>query len=317
MMRTSLRFLSLVLLIACTGCTKPKQTTAVGAAAGGAIGAGLGAIIGNQTGSAGSGVAIGAVAGAATGALVANALQAQQESLSSQNEALERQERLLKVQRSEIAELRTMNPDVVEQKRIALQRRGPEPTPYRSAALRSGDPFTRIDATRARFNPQALNSSRTLKTRTSAQKPAAKLSVPVKEKSPRIEPKAEARVVKQSPLKPQLTEPLAQEESADTSEPTRLDESSAPTTCQDTAEEQRAARAASDPSDKLLHLRKALRLCPDSAALHHELGKVYSTMNRSADASSEFQEALKVDPTFSAAKAALSELKAADVDQRF
>jgi hypothetical protein len=40
-------------------------------------------------------------------------------------------------------------------------------------------------------------------------------------------------------------------------------------------------------------------------------------MNRSADATDEFLEALKVDPTFSAAKVALNELKTAEVDQRF
>jgi hypothetical protein len=317
MIRTSLSFIALLSLVACVGCTKPKQTTAVGAAAGGAIGAGLGAIIGNQTGNAGSGVAIGAVAGAATGALVANALQAQQESLRSQNEALERQERLLKVQRSEITELRNMNPDIVEQKRIALQRRGPEPTPYRSAALRSANPFTRTDVTRARLNPKTLAPSSIRRSPADVKPSVAKLKEPSRVKMVKSEQKPETAIINQKPIKPLLADPLVEEQTEELSETTRVVEQEPQSSCEDTTTEQRAARAAADPSDKLLHLRKALRLCPDSAELHHELGKVYSSMNRSADASSEFEEALRVDPTFKAAKSALNELKSAEIDQRF
>lgn len=322
MIRATLKTLTLLSAVVTLGCTQPRQTTAVGAAAGGAIGAGLGAIIGNQTGNAGSGVAIGAVAGAATGALVANALQAQQESLRSQDEALERQERLLQVQRSEITELRNMNPDVVEKKRVALQRRGPEPTYYRSAALRSSDPFATSSTTRARLDPKSLSPAATRKSPTPMKPSATKTSAsntvgPVKVKAIPFETQPEPKVAPKTPLKPQVIEPKLEDLSADSTETARLDASSAESTCENTATEQRAAAAASDPSDKLLHLRKALRLCPNSAELHHELGKVYSSMNRSTDASHEFKEALKVDPTFSAATLALNELKAQEIDQRF
>jgi uncharacterized protein YcfJ len=133
--------LTLSAALAVTGCTKPKQTTAVSAAAGGAIGAGLGAIVGNQTGNAGSGIAIGAVAGAATGALIGNALQAQHEKLDSQKESIQRQDQAIRAQRSEIEELRRMQSDtgysqtrtqsvnayLVEEKRLQLRKRGPAP----------------------------------------------------------------------------------------------------------------------------------------------------------------------------------------------
>jgi Flp pilus assembly protein TadD len=65
---------------------------------------------------------------------------------------------------------------------------------------------------------------------------------------------------------------------------------------------------ASDNSDKLFHLRRALRLCPNSAPLHHELGKVYASMQRTKDAEGEFQQALSIDPSFSAAKKELGAL---------
>ena len=103
--------LALALVFISTGCVKPRKTTAIGSGVGGAIGAGLGAIIGNQSGNAGSGLAIGAGTGAAVGALVGNALQAEQERNTAQDEAIKRQEQVIKAQRNEINELRTIRGD--------------------------------------------------------------------------------------------------------------------------------------------------------------------------------------------------------------
>jgi thioredoxin-like negative regulator of GroEL len=153
---------------------------------------------------------------------------------------------------------------------------------------------------------------------TSLVKPSvAKLTEPSKVKALRNEPTSEQKISAKPPVKPQLIEPLLEEQSVEADETTRVVDQESQSSCEDTTAEQRSARTATDPSDKLLHLRKALRLCPNNATLHHELGKVYSSMNRSADATDEFLEALKVDPTFSAAKVALNELKTAEVDQRF
>jgi tetratricopeptide (TPR) repeat protein len=249
--------------------------------------------------------------------LVANALQAQQESIRSQDEAIERQERLLQAQRSEINELRTINSDVVEKKRIALQKRGPTPsTAYRTASTRSTDwlPATTDSTMRARMNPQATAAK------------SAKPSVPPTTKAA-TQP-ATTRASSLPPTKiaaPAIAPLLASEDAASDSESSDIVTAeklaglaieSDSEACRDAAKEQRAAANADDSSDKLFHLRKALRLCPANAELHHSLGKVYASMNRSSDAKQAFEEALKADPTFSAAKSSLDNLTER-TEQRF
>jgi hypothetical protein len=314
-----LKYITIISMLAFIGCTRPKQTTAVGAAAGTAIGAGLGAIIGNQTGNAGSGVAIGAAAGAATGTLVANALQAQQESIRSQDEAIERQERLLQVQRSELTELRNINPDLVEQKRIALRKRGPAPTSMRTASLNSQEQPSSATHVRARYNPAAalpkVSSASTSTRRATASNRGAD---PFNTKTPSPKERTALRVPPKLPSAPAQSDiTTAEGSSEELFEPAGLNESDSRSECETAASENRAATAATDPSDKLLHLRKALRLCPSNAELHHELGKVYSTMERTSDAENAFKEALKVDPTFSAAQQSLRSLRSANITQRF
>jgi tetratricopeptide (TPR) repeat protein len=93
-----------LVLLSFAQCTKPKETTAVGAAAGGVVGAGLGAIVGAQTGSTGAGLAIGTAAGAATGALIGNALQAKEEADRTQDEAIERQQQMIAAHGRELDE---------------------------------------------------------------------------------------------------------------------------------------------------------------------------------------------------------------------
>jgi Flp pilus assembly protein TadD len=63
-----------------------------------------------------------------------------------------------------------------------------------------------------------------------------------------------------------------------------------------------------DSSDKLFHLRRALRLCPQNAPIHHELGKVYAAMDRSSDAEQEFKQALELDPAYEAAQESLDRI---------
>lgn len=111
-MKTAIPLLTLVALLG-SACTEPGQTTAVGAAAGGAVGAGLGAIIGNQTGDPGAGFVLGAASGAGVGGAIGNALEAQEKTIRSQDEALERQERMLSSQRAEIDELKKVSQDSV------------------------------------------------------------------------------------------------------------------------------------------------------------------------------------------------------------
>jgi len=285
--------LGLMLVFSATGCTKPKETTAIGTATGGALGAGLGAIIGNQTGDAGSGLAIGAVAGAATGALIGNALQAQQESVRSQDEAIERQERMIAAQRREIVELRNLNPDVVEQKRLALQKRGPSPSS--SEGLRTitsnkpqplsrskSDPLARLDL---RSKPLGERSITTPRTNAELLRPAEQPRL-----SAVLPPKPETPVEKTSVAK-------------QTTPSESLSDS-----CAEAEKERSAAANALDSSEKLFHLRRALRLCPHNAPVHHELGKVYASMDRPSDAEQEFKQALELDPAYGAAQESLEKV---------
>ena len=305
-----------VATLALTGCTKPKQTTAVGSVAGGAIGAGLGAIVGNQTGNAGSGVAIGAVAGAATGALIGNALQAQQEKGDSQRETLQRQEQSIRAQRSEIEELRRMQSDtgyssarthhvnayLVEQKRLQLQKRGPAPrgqtetSPYNPPALsvRASEPLARYDT-----KPTTPTT-----TATTTAPLVVKSSAPVGKGIEKRDLASAASMKTQvEPVEPAPVEAVKEPTTAKVVESTQ-----AIGGCAEGNEARDAAAAASDDSDKLFHLRKALRLCPQSAETHYELGKAYLHMSRAADANYEFKQALSIDPSFKPARESLKEV---------
>ncbi|MEY4701643.1 MAG: Glycine zipper [Pseudomonadota bacterium] len=323
------------------GCTKPGKTTAIGSGVGGAMGAGLGAIIGNQTGSAGGGVAIGAVAGAATGALIGNALQAQDEKSRSQDEAIKRQEKTLQAQRNELAELRALKSDSASYpsssdigpryryrsssidenspevaRRIAeLQRRGPnpkgqststawmpEPKPARASLPKTSarEPLARYDV-RSEISSQKLPAKTThvaksdvsRATSEGASQKAASIqnSVPlIKETLPK------PRSIQETNLETRETAAALAAPSSSSSE------------CKEAMSEKELASQAPDNSDKLFHLRRALRLCPNNAVLHYELGNVYRLMERTTNAEEEFKQALSIDPNLVPAKNAMADM---------
>ncbi len=303
--------LSTVAALAVTGCTKPKQTTAAGSIAGGALGASLGAIVGNQTGNAGSGVAIGAVAGAATGALIGNALQAQNEKSDAQKETLQRQEKAIRAQRSEIEELRRMQSDtgyssartqnvnayLVEQKRLQLQKRGPDPRGQTSEArysppplsVRSSEPLARYEAKSA---PSPVKPKRI--------KTSAPGSKGIEEKDLASKASTTAHTVKR--------EAKAETGTMNEQSTAKVAQNTSKSGCEEGKEAREAAASASDNSDKLFHLRKALRLCPNNAETHYDLGKAYLSMDRAADANYEFKQALSIDPSYQAARESLKDL---------
>lgn len=72
--------------------------------------------------------------------------------------------------------------------------------------------------------------------------------------------------------------------------------------CGEADKEAQQAQSVADSADKLFHLRKALRLCPNNASYHNRLGEVYQSLGRAEDAKFEFQEALRIDPTLTAAQ---------------
>lgn len=319
-------FAAALISVAVQGCTKPKQTTAIGSGVGGAVGAGLGAIVGNQTGSAGAGVAIGAVAGAATGALIGNALQAQQETTRAQDEAIKRQERQLQAQRNELAELRSLKSDAnyaatattpryryrqmsvdvnspeVAKRRAELQRRGPQPRGASRTLHPSSDfaaPSSR--STIARFNVRADNLEH-------YELAALPKSVPQKvapeaKKNNNVVPKKvelTRETIEAAPIAQPIVEPALVAKAVDQPADSRK--------CKEAMSERELAMQAPENSDKLFHLRRALRLCPSSAPLHFELGKIYASMERTSNAEEEFKQALSLDPTMSAATTSLAEL---------
>lgn len=318
------------------GCTKPKQTTAIGSGVGGAVGAGLGAIVGNQTGNAGSGLAIGAVAGAATGALISNALQAQDEKITAQSEALKRQEKLLQAQKNELAELRTLNNDSgfssgpttpryryrptsidatspeVERQIAALERRGPAPRhpgagPYHEtsySAPKTSIPPAHVSAPATQ--PREPLARYDIRAEIAGEKPARQTSnKPAKLASavPLTTETLPASKPKKATLPAQTSETTETETVARAIAP-----SSNSNECKEAMSEKELASQAPDNSDKLFHLRRALRLCPNSAVLHYELGSVYAAMERASNAEEEYQQALSIDPSFVAAKKSLAEL---------
>lgn len=323
------------------GCTKPGKTTAIGSGVGGAMGAGLGAIVGNQTGNAGSGVAIGAVAGAATGSLIGNALQAQDEKSRSQDEAIKRQEKTIQAQRNELAELRALKSDSTAYasssdmspryryratsldenspevaRRIAeLQKRGPNPKGHSASpawapehrATRTSNAKTSARESLARYD---------VRSEISDQKPPAKVTTIAKAETSRsTSDNASRKAASIQSSVPLIKETLPkrgaiEESNLDTTMSTAsLSAPSASSNeCREAMSEKELASQAPDNSDKLFHLRRALRLCPNNAVLHYELGNVYRLMERPTNAEDEFKQALSIDPNLSPAKSALADM---------
>lgn len=265
------RIVSSVLLAALlSACsTEIGETTQMGAATGGVIGAGLGAIVGSQSGDAGTGLVIGAAAGAGTGAAVGNMIEGQQTAMRTQDEAIERQQRTLQAQKAELDELRRMNPDSNSSYHQGTSQR--VPTGNRSTFANSAA----LAAPRVATTTTTALAERNLLTEERVVEPPQPL-----------DPANEA-------IDDSARGSLARFESAD---------------CQSANTEMKNAESAREAADKLFHLRRALRLCPENPKLHNALGQTYSSMGRRADAEFEFKEALKVDPNFQLAQENLNSL---------
>ncbi|MCI5064810.1 tetratricopeptide repeat protein [bacterium] len=78
--------------------------------------------------------------------------------------------------------------------------------------------------------------------------------------------------------------------------------------CGKASEEAARGNAAESTADKLFYFRRALRLCPDAPEWHVELGRVYRSLGRHEDAKFEYEEALRIQPEFEAAKNGLEGL---------
>lgn len=68
------------------------------------------------------------------------------------------------------------------------------------------------------------------------------------------------------------------------------------------------AEGSVEVAEKLLHYRRALRICPENPEYHNALGELYLRLERKVDAEFEFREALNLDRAYQPAEENLRRL---------
>ena len=265
------KFVLMVGLVSFSACTRPGETTGVGAAAGGVLGAGMGAIVGSQTGDAGGGLVVGALAGSVAGAAVGNALEAHEDILERQDEAIERQQRIISSQQSEIQELRRIGQDT-----ISFKDRKPMPSP---------------DFSRGAISRRSEASESSLMETKPSRGSGLWKEKTISGGSSNIDGSGLNTVVK---VPKTSVVPMSNSVASNNVSPSG--------DCAKADAEVSKAKFQDDISDKLFHYRRALRLCPNNAAYHNSLGELYLSLNRKDDAKFEFSEAVRLNPGFKEAK---------------
>jgi Flp pilus assembly protein TadD len=69
-----------------------------------------------------------------------------------------------------------------------------------------------------------------------------------------------------------------------------------------------SARKAPDDATAITYYREGLALCPSDDVAHNELGELYARLGRAAEARTEFEAALKLNPNFTRAQKNLDAL---------
>ena len=296
MNRTMTLSMTLLALTFLGGCTDPGETTQIGAATGGVVGASLGAMIGNQTGDTGSGLVVGALAGSATGAAIGNSLEAQAKIVRSQDEAIERQERQVQAQRTEIEELRRASNDSVSYRGQSTNRnlrQGVES----SAEVNRGQ-MTDYGSTSPRAAIRETDLGGTVAGQVVVQPRANSNRDEIVRELTQPGPTRAIGSVDNDDLNLRRSESLNRSAIATSA----LSASTASTPdCVKALGEVRTAEQATENADKLFRYRRALRLCPSEPSFHNGLGEVYLALNRKVDAEFEFKEALSLDSGYSRA----------------
>jgi tetratricopeptide (TPR) repeat protein len=347
-------------------CSEPREKTTTGAATGGLVGAGLGAIVGNQVGNTGEGLVLGALAGAGTGATVGNAFDGQDAIMRNQDEAIERQERMISAQQSEMEELRKLSQDQISFK-SDLHRELAASDKSNKNDFNPAAGYKWPDRPRGEIRREGTTTTTAVNTNSAPTKAVIKPAVPTANSNTNSlasSKLAERDLTPSAQMIPDRPLPINDSANAnkgsyswrDTSvkdpsqdnsvsgsiqqnfkaitqvqvesdpvDSAKIDDQSVSANpiveqqvnqvasvgsndCAQGSNEARMAVSASETADKLFHYRRALRFCPDNADFHNGLGEVYISLNRAEDARYEFQEALRINPSHSAARANLSNL---------
>jgi tetratricopeptide (TPR) repeat protein len=284
------------------GCSKPLTTSTIATATGGAIGAGIGALIGSQTGSAGVGLAVGSAAGAGTGALIGNMFEKQEQLVAQRDEAFNANQRKIKSQQEEIETLRQLHGDVPPsgdgKSRFSKGGlpKGTAQLASNSGVVNGSVAIREIERRGAGLNRDGM-----------AGESKTTLSQPLTEKT--ITASSSDDLVKTSAFKQESLD-VGNTEVGNVRGSTEggYSDGSAGGDCAQATTEIKSAREESRSKEKLFRYRRALRMCPDQASLHSELGELYLDMNRIHDAEYEFNEAMRLNPNDKKAKANLAEL---------
>ncbi|HMO01893.1 MAG TPA: glycine zipper domain-containing protein [Oligoflexia bacterium] len=298
---SSLFLLAQFFLFGCTqlGMEQPGEKTQIATVTGGVLGAGLGAIAGSASGNAGVGLVIGAAAGAGAGAMIGNEMDRQDSRTTTQSERIRRQEEELRNQAGELDHLRRLshNPSI--------------------GSVASGNMGSFSGSERAAFDTSTISLS--------PPKSERRETISVDEKTTRaatisdrlIDIHSQEQMVAAKRLKVEseydkendlVNNTLAVDINDTATSKSSTIKMSGGADCVLADGEMKRAESSVSTADKLYHMRRALRLCPSSPVYHNAIGEMYVAMGRTSDARYEFDEALKLDPNFSAAKNNLEKL---------
>jgi tetratricopeptide (TPR) repeat protein len=81
--------------------------------------------------------------------------------------------------------------------------------------------------------------------------------------------------------------------------------------CEKGEAEAKVAESSESLIDKLFYLRRAQRFCPNEPKWYVELGKIYTSLGRSEDAKTQYEDALQLRSDYAPAKEGLKDLEEA------
>lgn len=305
--RSFLGLISVSLIL--SGCTEPGETTTIGAATGGVIGAGLGAIVGNQTGNPGAGLVIGSIAGAGAGAAFGNTIEAQQKAVRTQDEAIERQQKMLAAQNAELRELKNMQRDETKssingafKEEFKLNER-PAKTNRSANSASTTEDLNRSDikAPAIKRNVSQQPSDRQLSSRQPARILPMEARAAIKPEI--LAPARQVNIIQERNL--EVKQPVAMEPEIQVAKQVEISASPKSPECEKADSEAEKGSSSKEPADRLFYLRRAIRLCPSNAVFHKDLADEYARLGRNEDAKTAYEDALKLDPALSDAKKSL------------